>query len=93
MIFKEKARLTDPSEAITYTVQITERKVFPEAYDECQSILKKNCLEDPFLCGKTASQQTMLACSMERNPPSSQRAQLQHLGPLKGISSFKPLLP
>lgn len=50
MIFKEKARLTDPSEAITYRVQITERKVFPEAYNECQSILKKNCLEDSFLC-------------------------------------------
>lgn len=54
MIFKEKARLTGPSEAITYTIEITERKVFPDAYDECQSILKENCLEDPFLCGKTA---------------------------------------
>ena len=54
MIFEEKGRLTDPSEAITYTVEITEQKVFPEAYYECQSMLKKNCLEDPFLCGKTA---------------------------------------
>ena len=93
MIFKEKARLTDPSEAVTYRVQITERKVFPEAYNECQSILKKNCLEDPFLCGKTASQQAMLAFSMEGNPLSSERVQLRRRSPLKDISSLKSLLP
>lgn len=52
MIFKEKANFPDPTKLATFTVEITDDQVFPNAYNECQKILKKNCLEDPFLCGK-----------------------------------------
>lgn len=51
MIMRSKENTEDKTQAAQYELEITEERIFPKAYDECQAILKKFCLEDPFLCG------------------------------------------
>lgn len=42
---------TEPN---VYELEITaENRTYPAAYDLCQAILEKECLEDPFICGKS----------------------------------------
>ena len=40
--------LTDPN---AYHLQISDNRTYPAAYDTCQTILEKECLQDPFICG------------------------------------------
>ena len=51
MIFKAKASAQD-EDVTNYSIEITEKRIFPKAYDECQTILENNFQDDPFLCGK-----------------------------------------
>ena len=52
MIFKAKASAQDQEEVTNYSIEITDKRIFPKAFDECQTILENNFQGDPFLCGK-----------------------------------------
>lgn len=52
MILQEKLEMQDKSQPTRYQIEITDDRLFPKAYNECQKLLEKNCLEDPFICGK-----------------------------------------
>lgn len=39
--------LTDPN---VYQIEISDDRIYPAAYDACQTILEKECLQDPFIC-------------------------------------------
>lgn len=52
MIFKAKSSLQNQEDVITYSTKITDKRIFPKAYDECQAVLENKFQDDPFLCGK-----------------------------------------
>ena len=55
MIMRSKENTEDKTKTAQFELEITYQRIFPKAYDECQAILNKYCLEDPFLCGKNNS--------------------------------------
>ena len=50
--------LKSSSETLTdlnvYQIEISDDRIYPAAYDACQTILEKECLQDPFICGNSA---------------------------------------
>lgn len=40
--------MSDPN---VYHLEISDDRTYPTAYDACQTILEKECLQDPFICG------------------------------------------
>ena len=45
-------KVENPTNIDTYEIEVAENKAYEEAYDHCQSVIQRSCLEDPFLCCK-----------------------------------------
>lgn len=45
-------KVENPTNIDEYEIEVAEDKAYEEAYDHCQSVIQRSCLEDPFLCCK-----------------------------------------
>ncbi|XP_078355899.1 uncharacterized protein LOC144640687 isoform X2 [Oculina patagonica] len=62
LIFKAKASAQDQDKVTYYSIEITEKRVFPKAYDECQKILENNIQGDQFLCATYSEAKSQYLC-------------------------------
>ena len=49
MIFTNKVE--NPTNIDEYEIEVAQDKAYEEAYNRCQNVIQRSCLEDPFLCG------------------------------------------
>ena len=49
MIFQNKVE--NPTAIDKFKIEVAEGTSYEGAYDHCQDIIQRSCLEDPFLCG------------------------------------------
>ncbi|KAJ7365234.1 hypothetical protein OS493_005329 [Desmophyllum pertusum] len=62
MIFKAKASAQDQEEVTNYSIEISKKRIFPKAYDECQAIIENNCQLDPFVCTMSSKAKGQYLC-------------------------------